>query len=214
MDETGESSTPCSGDGYLQQNQGNYPRGFSILNDGSISATGFFAGLDCDQAHRSFYRLHEEYRRVITQLGGQPSRPCCTGNLGVDQLDADSDVGHGTLEPVLVQPQEDPEQKAYRELELFWGHRNWGRNLDLFNVYDGQTSLSFHVWNKLLEWLWASLSTEHMNHLLAILLRVRKNEVRIPDITHCTDVHDRYCNKHLFVPIIVLSERTTPRMCV
>jgi len=88
---------------------------------------------------------------------------------------------------VVEQPQEDPEQKAYRELEVFWGYRNWGRNLDLFNVYDGQTSLSFHVWNKLLEWLWASLSKEHMNHLLAILIRVGKNEGSIPDITHAQD---------------------------
>ena len=160
MDETGESATTHSGDSRLQQNQGNYQRGFSILDDGSISATGFFAGLDCDQAHRSFYLLHEEYRRFITQLGGQPSRHCCTGNLGVDQLDADSDVGHGTPEPVEVQPQEDPEQKAYRELEVYWGKRNWGRNFVLFNSYDGQTSLSFQVWNKLLEWLWASLRKE------------------------------------------------------
>jgi len=187
MDETGESATAHSGDSRLQQNQGNYQRGFSILHDGSISATGFFAGLDCDQAHRSFYLLHEEYRRFITQLGGQPSRHCCTGNLGVDQLDADSGVEHGSPEPVEVQPPEDPEQKAYRELEVFWGKRNWGRNFDLFNSYDGQTSRSFQVWNKLLEWLWASLSKEHMNHLLAILIRVWKNETSIPDITDAQD---------------------------
>jgi len=189
MDETGESSTAHLADSCLQQNQGNYQRGFSRLQDGSISATGFFAGLDCDQAHRSFYLLHEEYRRFISQLGGQPSRHCCTENLEVDQHDPDedTDVGNGSPEPADGQLQEDREQKAYRELDVLWGKRNWGRNFDLFNLYDDQTSLSFHVWNKLLLWVWTSLSEKHMNHLLAILIRVRKNEASIPDITHAQD---------------------------
>jgi len=36
MDETGESSTAYLADSCLQQNQGNYQRGFSRLQDGSI----------------------------------------------------------------------------------------------------------------------------------------------------------------------------------
>jgi len=67
-------------------------RSLTILQDGSISASGYFAGLERDQAQHSFRLLHEEYGRHIGQHDGSPIGDCCwsgqSADVEVDESDA------------------------------------------------------------------------------------------------------------------------------
>ena len=72
-------------------------RSLTILQDGSISASGYFAGLDRDQAQHSFRLLHEEYGRHIGQHDGSPMGDCCWSGQSADvEVDeSDARITHG-----------------------------------------------------------------------------------------------------------------------
>ena len=169
-------------------------RHLSLLMDGSISASGFFEGLDREQADRSFKHLHEEYQGFLARRGEQPSPTCCTQrvttndvgnsnnnsdqNRSVDEISTDErmeeiDANEGEIEETTGIAKEDADQKRYDELEAFWGKRHWRRAFHLFNQYDGTTRLTISVWNQLLSWFWMALTAEHMSNLQGSLSRLR-----------------------------------------
>ncbi|KAG0125030.1 hypothetical protein HOY82DRAFT_617261 [Tuber indicum] len=144
--------------------------------DGSISATGYFDGLDRNQARLSLDRLKEEYVKYLSNT--EPD----------EESDIESEIGTpAAVQQIrhITQDSEDEssgtrktakEQMQFQQLQVFWSKRNWRTAFEYFQRYDGNTNLGLQNWNRLVNWIWLTLSEEHMSSLQGILERLRTSQ--------------------------------------
>ena len=177
-----------------------------FMYDGSISARGYFDGLELRQAHRSLLHLQQEYQRFIDEHAsntGDDISPLGISKvatpLGPEIITNDTTESPCELFTRHVSPdhvgagmaEEDEqhhksrnqEQKRFLELQITWGKRNWRGRFELYNEYDGVTRLTLTEWNRLLTWFWSTLSEEYMTGLHEILVRLRTTRTNLPNLT-------------------------------
>ncbi|KAG0122988.1 hypothetical protein HOY82DRAFT_619707 [Tuber indicum] len=160
------------------------------LDDGSLSAVGYFDGLDVKQATRSLELLQEEYQMYLKTIPTPPARsPVMTteseSREPVDRGSQDADSVLADDEALEVRESQSNsgssnDQKRLLEYKAKWGKRNWSDMFHMFQSYKGRTKLSFSVWNRLLEWVWLTLSDKRMCETQGILHRLRTNSRGTP----------------------------------
>ncbi|KAG0122506.1 hypothetical protein HOY82DRAFT_544394 [Tuber indicum] len=160
------------------------------LDDGSLSAVGYFAGLDVQQATRSLELLQAEYQKHLKTIPALPARIPVTLTDSASgepnerrSPDAESVTANNEVLQVgegLSNSSSSKEQKRLLECKVKWGKRNWSDMFHMFQSYKGKTKLSFSVWNRLLEWVWLTLSDKRMCETQGILHRLRTNSRGTP----------------------------------
>jgi len=176
-------------------------RNVALLPDGSISPVGFFNGLNRVQAKNSLLQVQQEYTRFISSLQ-QSDRPMIAADSSAGVMDTratgddDDNCGGKGGEYGATSTNErekgsaenedkDNDGKRYQELCITWGKRNWRTQFELYTQYDGNSDLKVSVWNRLLTWLWTTLSEEHMIKLHELLTCLRTdNNPCLPNISY------------------------------
>ncbi|RPA91809.1 hypothetical protein L873DRAFT_1848079 [Choiromyces venosus 120613-1] len=145
------------------------------LDDGSISASGYFEGRDHQQASKSMDLLQQEYQRFLTSLLEEghhsivnPGSPHTSHEQNMYE-----DTGGSMSEPRL----------QVDESEVGEDIANSGR-LQVVGVYDGCSMLNISTWHRLVNWLWTTLSEEHMSELQGILYLLRTNQSMMPTVNN------------------------------
>ena len=180
-------------------------RHLEFMPNGSISASGYFDGLNITQARQSLQNLQAEFKRVTTKEKMDSGR----GNIELDETnsggkcgeseplgsDTLNECGNGSVpgniqEDAMLDADESPiilhsrEEKQYEDLHIYWSKRNWGTKFELYHQYDGSGKLTLQWWNRLLNWIWKTLSEDHMTHLQQFLFRLRTSATSLPSLSH------------------------------
>jgi len=173
--------------------------------DGSISARGYFNGLNKRQAHRSLKHLQEEYNRYIREDvvntpredeeifdGMNASIPPCITLVAHDipaspVRDIGTNSDHERNSPTISAPPTRRSKRSHEqqliELQVHWGKRHWREKFDLIDEYTGRTEMGPTTWSRHLTWLWSTLSLEYMGQLHGVLYQLRSTTSDLPNIT-------------------------------
>ncbi|RPA89514.1 hypothetical protein L873DRAFT_1849265 [Choiromyces venosus 120613-1] len=138
------------------------------LDDGSISASGYFEGLDHQQASKSMDLQQQEYQRFLTSLLEEGSHSMV--NPGSPHTSHEQNTyenaGGSMSEPRLqVAESEVGEDIA---------------NSDRLQV----VGVNISTWHQLVNWLWTTLSEEHMSELQGVLYRLCTNQSMMPAVNN------------------------------
>ncbi|KAG0123703.1 hypothetical protein HOY82DRAFT_618876 [Tuber indicum] len=187
--------------------EGEWHYRFHRLPDGCVSPTGYFDGLDRGQVSRSMELLHVEYQKFISSLPSEPGQsggpsqelvcrvgpnPTVTAGQSIDQestcrkdgqhgnsRDQGSANNRGQVAKVETNSRE---LMQIHRLEAIWGKRQWSTRFDIYYHYEGPINLTISTWDRLLYWVWSSLSPQHMSFMHSVLFRLRTNSNAMSNI--------------------------------
>jgi len=198
------SAPPCDDIGSAPIDLGG-TRHLRFMVDGSISASGYFDGLDIRRARQSLKNIREEFvrfampnqehaRREHIELTKNPDPHMIPEehSVGADPVEELAIIATDTSDTSAAVPGENipglilntREEKLFLQLQVFWRKRNWGTKFELYHQYDGSGTLTLHWWNRLLNWVWSTLAKDHMVHLQQFLFRLRTDATSLPNLSY------------------------------
>ncbi|KAG0127038.1 hypothetical protein HOY82DRAFT_542193 [Tuber indicum] len=167
-----------------------YSSSSTTHDDGSSVIPQYFQGLNFNEGKllmESIQRENQEFLHSVNKnrSGGNAS-DVVEEQLGMYHIITDN--SHGSImmvDEITPEEVEDPtnsipdrKQQEYQKHRIDWGKRNWGHIFELFDKYEGDSTLTVPAWFKLLEWFWSTLSKPHMSELQGVLQRIRTIERR------------------------------------
>ncbi|KAG0127685.1 hypothetical protein HOY82DRAFT_613197 [Tuber indicum] len=147
-------------------------------NDQSSVIPQYFQGLNLNEGKRLMESIQREYQEFLHSVNKEGSvvNASDEGEVYVDVEMVDEIAPEEEEDPANSIP--DRKQQEYQKYRIDWGKRNWGHTFELFDKYEGDSTLTVPAWSKLLEWFWSTLSKPHMSELQGVLQRIRTIERR------------------------------------
>ncbi|KAG0128058.1 hypothetical protein HOY82DRAFT_541601 [Tuber indicum] len=162
----------------LHDGTSHYYSSSSTHGDRSSVIPRYFQGLNLNEGKRLMESLQREYQEFLHSVNKNRS-----GGNASDEVEEQLDVE--MVDEIAPEEVEDRtnsipnrKQQEYQKHRIDWGKRNWGHIFELFDKYEGDSTLTVPAWSKLLEWFWSTLSKPHMSELQGVLQRIRTIERR------------------------------------